>query len=432
MVPNAIGDLRDANATHAYFTARRFSDWKTGEIGAALPVIAAAAGWSLPTLRRAFTALRSAGWLDLRGPQGKERWWIVPPSASMTVIKDDATVINLDHPPVIKVDHAPATTVITADTLITVDQPPATVIKADTVRSEPARQDAEKPASAQYDQGDLLAMGDGGSSTSSPTSCPCDGSVIDQIRTKDKDPIPIPADSEKPTTQLVLVGGEDRARRKAKASADDDAIERVIVAFEVARGIGDHVRTPALRNQIREAIHAAGPEKCIAAVRGIWQDEYWAAQGPTIGTALRSADNIERFAAMAPQPQRYPMVEFLARWSAAREDGGQRFRTAPRRPAKVTMPHGLAAPQECEVDGIVCPVFTDALVKILAFHLASDHWAAKIVLASETEPEPRARVREDIAAARANFHKQVARAKRDAELMTDVQLDDDETLGAMA
>lgn len=172
---------------------------------------------------------------------------------------------------------------------------------------------------------------------------------------------------------------EETERRRSKARAKAGEVDRVIAAWETASGTTGHARDTALNTRITTAINAAGVEKCVAAVRGIWQDDWWASRNPTIGRALKDAETIERFAAMAPKDKQ--PADTTAEWDAAFLAALRSIADAPRvpcpRPEYRGLPTVLAA---FLVDtGERVPLFGDSVVDNACANAAAARIATRAV-----------------------------------------------------
>lgn len=336
-VPDAVLDLRDPALTHAYALARRHSDWSTGELTSPVVVIAESAGWSDRHIRRLFAQLEEAGWMRLDGKAAKAKWWIIPPTGEI-----QTPIFTGVRTPMSEGDRTLRTPM-------------------SGMSDETARQDALPVASPQYDP---------------------DRSI----------------DPDLPVVQIDLIDRSDRSvtpdrsAREAKSKQKTADVARVLEAWATAAGIdGLAVDTP-MKTRVSEAINLAGVDKVERAVRGIWQDEWWAARTPTLSQALKNAEAIERFAALAPAPRAgLGWNDFLATWEGLYVAAIREVTDAPRvAPDAPTVVYAQPVTAIATVDGVRVPLFGAAHLDFASVNAAAALLARRRIAAVD----PGARTRD--------------------------------------
>ena len=84
MIPNRLLDMiQDGNAVLAYAWCRRCSDWNTGELTQSAAEIGRRMGIGARTISRYLKVLQDAGWMELVGEVGMQRWRVIPPGAQL-------------------------------------------------------------------------------------------------------------------------------------------------------------------------------------------------------------------------------------------------------------------------------------------------------------------------------------------------------------
>lgn len=142
-------------------------------------------------------------------------------------------------------------------------------------------------------------------------------------------------------------------------------------------------------NRVRDAIHMAGIDKCVAAVKGIWMDEWWSARNPKISQALRDAETIERFASMAPGDMDMAMI-VMEQWDALREEAFADPCWSEMRDAIKRYP--CAVRGVCIFAGEAVPIFVDPLLTLASKDLAVSFEATKIMLTRTSGISDRERI----------------------------------------
>ena len=339
-IPNDLLTAGNPNAVALYAVCAGVCDHRTGRVYAGVKELGETCGLSERPLRDARRFLEAGGWLKLDGAVGVLRWYVIPPPSL------------LRHPPHKK---APLTEMATPGKM----DPDAPTEKAG-VTPKSRRPDAVKSASKREIRKEIR---------SGSISLP----LVERSSPVISDPDPDRAD-------------QHRAREER-----EDRIDSVIAAWNKASGQGIPVKDAKTRKAVAIAINTGGFEKVERAVRGIWNDEWWAAKKPRLSQAIHNAEVIEKFASLAPPPRKgwlpSERVAFDERWMTAYVKHIQRI-VASEKLALVGDPWGKCWPMKPEavsvVDGVKIPRFEDYELDARAGNLAAAV-AVHRILAGESD-----------------------------------------------